>query len=98
MIRALGHAATEISRRVEPLAAPLAGPTAGEVLSALAVAVHAQVTVDRLRHMIYAYRDEATVCPPGAGLLALAGEVADDGEHPAVVVIAGRQAQFVVDV
>lgn len=73
--------------------------TAGEVLSALAVAaVHAQVTVDRLRHMIYAYRDEAAVCPPGAGLLALAGEVADDGEHPAVVVIAGRQAQFVVDV
>ncbi len=32
-----------------------AGPTGGEVLSALAVAVHAQVPVDTLRHMIYAY-------------------------------------------
>jgi pyruvate/2-oxoglutarate dehydrogenase complex dihydrolipoamide dehydrogenase (E3) component len=32
-----------------------AGPTGGEVLSALAMAVHAQVTVDTLRHMIYAY-------------------------------------------
>jgi pyruvate/2-oxoglutarate dehydrogenase complex dihydrolipoamide dehydrogenase (E3) component len=32
-----------------------AGPTGGEVLSALAVAVHAQVPTDRLRHMIYAY-------------------------------------------
>jgi pyruvate/2-oxoglutarate dehydrogenase complex dihydrolipoamide dehydrogenase (E3) component len=30
-------------------------PTASEVLSALAVAVHAQVNVDTLRHMIYAY-------------------------------------------
>jgi pyruvate/2-oxoglutarate dehydrogenase complex dihydrolipoamide dehydrogenase (E3) component len=32
-----------------------AGPEGGEVLGALAVAVHGQVTVDRLRHMIYAY-------------------------------------------
>lgn len=32
-----------------------AGPTGGEVLSALAVAVHARVPVDTLRHMIYAY-------------------------------------------
>jgi pyruvate/2-oxoglutarate dehydrogenase complex dihydrolipoamide dehydrogenase (E3) component len=32
-----------------------AGPTGGEVLSALAVAVHAQVSLDTLRHMIYAY-------------------------------------------
>jgi pyruvate/2-oxoglutarate dehydrogenase complex dihydrolipoamide dehydrogenase (E3) component len=32
-----------------------AGPTGGEVLSALAVAVHAQVPIDALRHMIYAY-------------------------------------------
>ncbi|MFC7243909.1 dihydrolipoyl dehydrogenase family protein [Catellatospora aurea] len=32
-----------------------AGPTGGEVLSALAVAVHAQVPVHVLQHMIYAY-------------------------------------------
>jgi pyruvate/2-oxoglutarate dehydrogenase complex dihydrolipoamide dehydrogenase (E3) component len=32
-----------------------AGPVGGEVLSALAVAVHARVPVDTLRHMIYAY-------------------------------------------
>jgi pyruvate/2-oxoglutarate dehydrogenase complex dihydrolipoamide dehydrogenase (E3) component len=32
-----------------------AGPTGGEVLSALAVAVHAKVPVDTLRNMIYAY-------------------------------------------
>jgi pyruvate/2-oxoglutarate dehydrogenase complex dihydrolipoamide dehydrogenase (E3) component len=32
-----------------------AGPTGGEVLSALTVAVHAQVPIDTLRHMIYAY-------------------------------------------
>ena len=32
-----------------------AGPTGGEVLSGLAVAVHGEVPVDRLRHMIYAY-------------------------------------------
>ena len=32
-----------------------AGPAGGEVLSGLAVAVHGQVPVDRLRHMIYAY-------------------------------------------
>lgn len=32
-----------------------AGPTGGEVLAALAVAIHGEVPVDRLRHMIYAY-------------------------------------------
>lgn len=32
-----------------------AGPSGGEVLSALAVAVHAEVPVATLRHMIYAY-------------------------------------------
>jgi pyruvate/2-oxoglutarate dehydrogenase complex dihydrolipoamide dehydrogenase (E3) component len=32
-----------------------AGPVGGEVLGALAVAVHGEVPVDRLRHMIYAY-------------------------------------------
>jgi pyruvate/2-oxoglutarate dehydrogenase complex dihydrolipoamide dehydrogenase (E3) component len=32
-----------------------AGPMGGEVLSALAVAVHAEVPVERLRQMIYAY-------------------------------------------
>lgn len=32
-----------------------AGPVGGEVLSALAVAIHAEVPVERLRHMIYAY-------------------------------------------
>ena len=32
-----------------------AGPIGGEVLSALAVAVHASVPVSTLRHMIYAY-------------------------------------------
>jgi pyruvate/2-oxoglutarate dehydrogenase complex dihydrolipoamide dehydrogenase (E3) component len=32
-----------------------AGPAGGEVLSALAVAVHAEVPTDRLRQMIYAY-------------------------------------------
>jgi pyruvate/2-oxoglutarate dehydrogenase complex dihydrolipoamide dehydrogenase (E3) component len=32
-----------------------AGPTGGEVLAALAVAVHGEVPVDRLYHMIYAY-------------------------------------------
>ena len=32
-----------------------AGPTGGEVLSALAVAVHARVPIGVLRHMIYAY-------------------------------------------
>lgn len=31
------------------------GPTGGEVLSALAVAVHGEVPVDKLRYMIYAY-------------------------------------------
>ncbi|GIH10915.1 pyridine nucleotide-disulfide oxidoreductase [Rhizocola hellebori] len=32
-----------------------AGPVGGEVLGALAVAVHGEVPVERLRHMIYAY-------------------------------------------
>jgi pyruvate/2-oxoglutarate dehydrogenase complex dihydrolipoamide dehydrogenase (E3) component len=32
-----------------------AGPTGGEVMSALAVAVHARVPIGALRHMIYAY-------------------------------------------
>jgi pyruvate/2-oxoglutarate dehydrogenase complex dihydrolipoamide dehydrogenase (E3) component len=32
-----------------------AGPVGGEVLSALVVAVHGEVPVERLRHMIYAY-------------------------------------------
>lgn len=32
------------------------GPAGGEVLGALAVAVHAQVPVDQLTSMIYAYR------------------------------------------
>jgi len=32
-----------------------AGPVGGEVLAGLAVAVHGEVPVDRLRHMIYAY-------------------------------------------
>ncbi|MGH3345190.1 MAG: dihydrolipoyl dehydrogenase family protein [Carbonactinosporaceae bacterium] len=32
-----------------------AGPMGGEVLGALAVAVHGEVPVERLRHMIYAY-------------------------------------------
>ncbi len=32
-----------------------AGPAGGEVLGALAVAVHAEVPIDRLRHMMYAY-------------------------------------------
>jgi pyruvate/2-oxoglutarate dehydrogenase complex dihydrolipoamide dehydrogenase (E3) component len=32
-----------------------AGPLGGEVLSALTVAVHGEVPVERLRHMIYAY-------------------------------------------
>ncbi|HZA30734.1 MAG TPA: hypothetical protein VE462_04380 [Propionibacteriaceae bacterium] len=31
------------------------GPTGGEVLGALAVAVHGQIPVERLRHMIYAH-------------------------------------------
>src|SRR5262245_11324936 len=32
-----------------------AGPWGGEVMSGLAVAIHGEVPVDRLRHMIYAY-------------------------------------------
>ncbi|NED97674.1 NAD(P)/FAD-dependent oxidoreductase [Phytoactinopolyspora alkaliphila] len=35
--------------------ATTAGPHGGEVLGALAVAVHGEVPVERLRHMIYAY-------------------------------------------
>jgi len=35
--------------------ATVVGPSGGEVLSALAVAVHAEVPLDRLRSMIYAY-------------------------------------------
>jgi len=31
------------------------GPAGGEVLGLLTVAVHAEVPIDRLRHMIYAY-------------------------------------------
>lgn len=37
------------------IGATSAGPSGGEVLSALAVAVHAEVPTDRLRQMIYAY-------------------------------------------
>jgi pyruvate/2-oxoglutarate dehydrogenase complex dihydrolipoamide dehydrogenase (E3) component len=37
------------------IGATSAGPVGGEVLSGLAVAVHGEVPVDRLRHMIYAY-------------------------------------------
>ncbi len=32
-----------------------AGPCGGEVLGLLALAVHAEVPTDQLRHMIYAY-------------------------------------------
>ncbi len=35
--------------------ATAAGPSGGEVLSGLAVAVHGEVPIERLRHMIYAY-------------------------------------------
>ncbi|NEE03804.1 dihydrolipoyl dehydrogenase family protein [Phytoactinopolyspora halotolerans] len=37
------------------IGATSAGPTGGEVLSALAVAVHGEVPLEKLRHMIYAY-------------------------------------------
>jgi pyruvate/2-oxoglutarate dehydrogenase complex dihydrolipoamide dehydrogenase (E3) component len=37
------------------IGATSAGPVGGEVLSALAVAIHGEVPVERLRHMIYAY-------------------------------------------
>jgi pyruvate/2-oxoglutarate dehydrogenase complex dihydrolipoamide dehydrogenase (E3) component len=37
------------------IGATTVGPHGGEVLSALAVAVHAEVPVDRLKQMIYAY-------------------------------------------
>jgi pyruvate/2-oxoglutarate dehydrogenase complex dihydrolipoamide dehydrogenase (E3) component len=45
----------EDARRGVLVGATSAGPVGGEVLSALAVAVHGEVPVDRLRHMIYAY-------------------------------------------
>jgi pyruvate/2-oxoglutarate dehydrogenase complex dihydrolipoamide dehydrogenase (E3) component len=35
--------------------ATVAGPSGGEVMSALAVAIHGEVPLDRLRHMMYAY-------------------------------------------
>ena len=35
--------------------ATVVGPSGGEVLSALVVAVHAEVPLDQLRSMIYAY-------------------------------------------
>ena len=44
----------DMDRRVL-VGATSAGPVGGEVLSALAVAVHAEVPLDTLRHMIYAY-------------------------------------------
>jgi len=37
------------------IGATSAGPAGGEVMAALAVAVHGEVPVERLRHMIYAY-------------------------------------------
>jgi pyruvate/2-oxoglutarate dehydrogenase complex dihydrolipoamide dehydrogenase (E3) component len=43
------------SRRGVLVGATSAGPIGGEVLSVLALAVYAEVLVDRLRHMIYAY-------------------------------------------
>jgi pyruvate/2-oxoglutarate dehydrogenase complex dihydrolipoamide dehydrogenase (E3) component len=43
------------ARRGVVVGATSAGPVGGEVLSALAVAVHASVPVETLRHMIYAY-------------------------------------------
>lgn len=44
----------DVSRQVL-VGATSAGPAGGEVLSALVVAIHGQVPVDRLQHMIYAY-------------------------------------------
>jgi pyruvate/2-oxoglutarate dehydrogenase complex dihydrolipoamide dehydrogenase (E3) component len=38
-----------------PVGATSAGPSGGEVLSMLALAVHAQLPVETLRRMIYAY-------------------------------------------
>src|SRR5690606_11481598 len=43
------------ARRDILLGATSAGPAGGEVLSGLAVAVHAEVPLDSLRHMMYAY-------------------------------------------
>lgn len=45
----------EDSRRGVLVGATSAGPTGGEVLSALVVAVHAEVPTERLQRMIYAY-------------------------------------------
>ncbi|OKK04778.1 pyridine nucleotide-disulfide oxidoreductase [Streptomyces sp. CB03234] len=45
----------EDSDRGVLVGATAAGPSGGEVLYGLAVAVHNEVPVDRLRHMIYAY-------------------------------------------
>ncbi|HEX8629431.1 MAG TPA: NAD(P)/FAD-dependent oxidoreductase [Catenuloplanes sp.] len=42
-------------RRGVLVGATSAGPTGGEVLGALSVAVHGEVPVEQLRHMIYAY-------------------------------------------
>jgi len=44
----------DAGRRVV-VGATVIGPCGGEVMSALAVAIHAEVPVDRLLHMIYAY-------------------------------------------
>jgi pyruvate/2-oxoglutarate dehydrogenase complex dihydrolipoamide dehydrogenase (E3) component len=53
------HGAEGLVKLVESdgrlVGATTAGPMGGELLSALAVAVHGQVPVDRLRHMIYAF-------------------------------------------
>lgn len=43
------------ANRGVPIGATSVGPHGGEVLSALAVAVRAEVPVDRLKQMIYAY-------------------------------------------
>ncbi|GAA4714424.1 dihydrolipoyl dehydrogenase family protein [Phytohabitans rumicis] len=43
------------ARRGVLVGATSAGPAGGEVLSALSVAVHGEVPIERLRHMIYAY-------------------------------------------
>lgn len=45
----------EDAERGVPVGATSAGPAGGEVLYGLVVAVQAEVPVDRLRHMIYAY-------------------------------------------
>jgi pyruvate/2-oxoglutarate dehydrogenase complex dihydrolipoamide dehydrogenase (E3) component len=45
----------EDAERAVLIGATSAGPVGGEVLSALVVAIHAEVPVSRLRSMIYAY-------------------------------------------